>query len=134
LQKVCRETDDNFHGVLAVIVNGLDDSPFAVATIEMSPTFPLKCVPVLETVIWAPVEADSVTLESACVSAHDVDAPPVDVSVTDVGYADGAGFFPLNHHTVFGPDMLGIFSGCCGKRLSTNTPAMLQTICPSPLK
>ena len=75
----------NFHGVFAVIVNGLDPSPFAVAVIEMSPTWPLKFVPVLETVIWASVVADRLTLESDCVTAHDVDAPPVELSVTDVG-------------------------------------------------
>lgn len=47
LQKVCLEAKDSFQGVFAVIVNGADAAPLAVAVIVMSPICLLKWVPVL---------------------------------------------------------------------------------------
>jgi hypothetical protein len=39
---------------------------------------------------------------------QEVDEPPLEVRVTEVGYADDAGFSPLNHQTVFGPEIDGM--------------------------
>jgi hypothetical protein len=36
------ELSTNFHGVFAVMANGLDGTPFAVAVMEMSPEEALK--------------------------------------------------------------------------------------------
>lgn len=58
------ELKTSFHGVLAVMVNGVDAIPFAVAVMEMSPTCLLNFVPVVDTVVVAPVAGDRVTLLS----------------------------------------------------------------------
>jgi hypothetical protein len=85
LQKVSRETGDNFHGVFAVMVKGADCTPLEVAVIEMSPFCPLKWVPVLAIMIWAPVVEDKLILASDWDTDQDVDEPPLEVRVTEVG-------------------------------------------------
>jgi hypothetical protein len=54
----------SFQGVRAVMVKGLDATSFAVAVMEMSPDEALKWLPVLVTVMVAPLVEDSDTFAS----------------------------------------------------------------------
>ena len=93
-------------GFLVVSVKALDETPFAVATIEMSFPLPaLKAVPELLTNIELPVVDERLTFVEPAVIDHVVELPPEDERVMEVAYP--LGFCPLNHHTVFGPLITG---------------------------
>jgi hypothetical protein len=54
------------------------------------------------------VPEDKFTFASDCDTTHDVDDPALEVRVTEIGYADGAGFCPLKRQTVCPPEIAGM--------------------------
>jgi hypothetical protein len=91
-------------GFREVIVNAAEVCPLAVAVIRMSAAWELNAVPVLVTVVCAPV-SERLTLSDPWVTAQVVEEPPLKLRVIEVLYPDGD--WPLNHHTVSGPVMVG---------------------------
>jgi hypothetical protein len=67
----------------------------------MSFTAELKALPVLVTIVSAPLVVDKLTLVEPEMIDQVVDAPAADVNVIAVSYCSG--FWPENHHTVVGP-------------------------------
>ena len=57
-----------------------------------------------------PLVEDKFTFASDWDTDHEVEEPALEVRTTEIGYADDAGFCPLNHHTTFPPEITG--GGC----------------------
>jgi hypothetical protein len=57
--------------------------------------FSINALPVLLTIVCAPVVLDRVTLFEPAVTVHVVDAPAEDVNVIWLAYPEGV--WPLNH-------------------------------------